>query len=93
MSLRRRILCCIVRKGSTSVSLLLSLCGTAAGALASFAAPLVGVVSSRVFGFDGTASVTHDRERDLANAQALGSALLAFMVAPWTMCFLLYTGT
>jgi hypothetical protein len=36
--------------------------------------------------------VTHDRERDLANAAALGNALLAFLVVPWTLTLLLYSG-
>ena len=37
-------------------------------------------------------AVTHDRERDLATAEALGSALLAFMVVPWCFTLALYTG-
>ena len=36
--------------------------------------------------------MSHDRERDLANAAALGNALLAFLVVPWTLTLLLYTG-
>lgn len=35
--------------------------------------------------------MTHDRQRDLANATALGNALLAFLVVPWTFTLLLYT--
>lgn len=37
-------------------------------------------------------SVTHDRQTDLANAAALGNALLAFLVVPWTFTLTLYTG-
>lgn len=37
-------------------------------------------------------AVTHDRDRDLGNAAALGNALLAFMVVPWCFTLALYTG-
>lgn len=37
-------------------------------------------------------AVTHDRQKDLANAAALGSALLAFLVVPWCLTLTLYTG-
>lgn len=37
-------------------------------------------------------AVTHDRPRDLANARALGDALLVFLVAPWCLTLALYTG-
>jgi hypothetical protein len=40
----------------------------------------------------GPCAVSHDREQDLANAAALGNALLAFLVVPWTLTLLLYTG-
>ena len=36
--------------------------------------------------------VTRDRAADLANAAALGNALLAFLVVPWTFTLALYTG-
>ena len=38
------------------------------------------------------AAVSQDRQQDLANAAALGNALLAFLVVPWTLTLLLYTG-
>lgn len=97
-----------------------------AGAIAACAAPLVGLMAERLFGFSGSgtgapaaplpasaspplcamcaprmhckqlpataAAVSHDRARDLANARALGNALLAFLVGPWTLTLALYTG-
>ncbi|KAI3436365.1 hypothetical protein D9Q98_002418 [Chlorella vulgaris] len=62
------------------------------GAIAACAAPFVGLLAERLFGFSGSGTVTHDRERDLANAAALGNALLAFLVVPWTLTLLLYSG-
>ncbi|KAL4424385.1 hypothetical protein ABPG75_001686, partial [Micractinium tetrahymenae] len=62
------------------------------GAVAACAAPLVGKLAQRIFGFSGAGTVTHDRERDLANAAALGNALLAFMVVPWCFTLALYSG-
>ena len=50
-----------------------------AGAMAACAAPLVGLMAQRWFGFSGASTVTGEKERDLKNARALGSALLAFM--------------
>jgi hypothetical protein len=49
-----------------------------AGAMAAFSAPLVGLLAEDWFGFKGSSKVTGDRATDLHNAQALGSALLAF---------------
>lgn len=60
-------------------------------ALASGAAPLVGALASRAFHFSGRASVSGDRALDLANADALGQALLVFMVVPWGITLLLFT--
>jgi hypothetical protein len=37
-------------------------------------------------------AVGHDRQQVLANAAALGNALLAFLVVPWSICLLLYSG-
>ncbi|EFN50878.1 hypothetical protein CHLNCDRAFT_141677 [Chlorella variabilis] len=62
------------------------------GAIAACAAPLVGVLAERIFGFSGTGTVSQDRQQDLVNAAALGNALLAFLVVPWTLTLLLYTG-
>lgn len=62
------------------------------GALASCAAPLVGLLAERWFGFSGAASRSQSTEKDLANASALGSALLFFCLVPWIGTLLVYTG-
>ena len=62
------------------------------GAIAATSAPLVGLMSQRIFGFSGASTVSGDRQRDLANARALGNALLAFCCFSWTFCFLMYSG-
>jgi MFS family permease len=61
-------------------------------ALAACTAPLVGLVGEKVFGFDGAATPSGDKELDLANAEALGRALLIFMIVPWSIDLVLYTG-
>lgn len=61
-------------------------------ALAACTAPLVGLMAQNVFGFSGTAAPTGDAAVDLANAHALGEALLIFMVGPWGIVLALYTG-
>ncbi|KAI3430502.1 hypothetical protein D9Q98_005097 [Chlorella vulgaris] len=62
------------------------------GAMAACSAPLVGLLAENWFGFKGTSRVTGVRKDDLHNAKALGNALLAFTIAPWVFCFLMYTG-
>ena len=62
------------------------------GAVAAFAAPLVGVLAEKWYGFSGTSTVTGDAAKDLANARALGSALLTFLTVPWCICFCVYSG-
>lgn len=62
------------------------------GALASCAAPLVGLLAERWFGFNGAAARSESAEKDLANAAALGSALLFFCLVPWVGTLLVYTG-
>ncbi|KAL6782703.1 hypothetical protein ACKKBG_A07800 [Auxenochlorella protothecoides x Auxenochlorella symbiontica] len=62
------------------------------GAVAAFAAPLVGLLAEKWYGFSGASTVTGNRERDLANARALGSALLAFLAIPWFICLCVYSG-
>lgn len=62
------------------------------GALASCAAPLVGLLAEKYFGFDGTAARSADVDQNLAKARALGNALLVFLLVPWTLCLLFYTG-
>ena len=52
----------------------------------------VGFLAERVFGFSGAAAPGPSREDNLAKAEALGSALLVFLLVPWTLCLLLYTG-
>ena len=52
----------------------------------------MGLLAERYFGFQGTTAITGVREQDLGNAVALGNALLAFLVVPWTLCFITYTG-
>jgi hypothetical protein len=57
--------------------------------MAACAAPLVGLMAQRWFGFSGASTVTGEKERDLKNARALGSALLAFMTGEqlwWPAC-------
>ena len=36
--------------------------------------------------------MTLDRAKDLENAEALGNALCLFLVVPWSLTLLLYTG-
>jgi hypothetical protein len=61
--------------------------------LAACAAPTVGLLAERVWGFTG--AVSRDSLADEAlrarNAGALGSSLLVCMVVPWTACLLFYT--
>lgn len=61
-------------------------------ALAACTAPLVGLVGEKIFGFNGAATPIGDRDKDLANAEALGDALLIFMIVPWSIDLALYTG-
>ena len=62
------------------------------GALAACAAPLVGRVAEGVFGFSGNATRTGDPAEDLRRARALGNALMIFLMVPWALCLLSYTG-
>lgn len=62
------------------------------GAVAACAAPLVGLLAEKVFGFRGTATRTGDRALDLAKANAMGNALLCFLIVPWTLCLIAYCG-
>lgn len=57
------------------------------GAVAACAAPLVGIVAERVFGYHGKVF----KYPDLENAEALGSALLYCMALPWLFCLIFYT--
>ena len=62
------------------------------GALAACAAPLVGRLAEDVFGFTGKATRTGDPEEDLRRARALGSALMVFLIIPWTLCLISFSG-
>ena len=67
------------------------MCRCFEGAIAACAAPLVGVLAAKA-GYRGAGTVTHERDVDLKNAKALGNAMLAFMLVPWCLTLLLYTG-
>ncbi|PSC76181.1 MFS general substrate transporter [Micractinium conductrix] len=62
------------------------------GAMAAASAPLVGVLAEKWFGFSGDAKVTGDLAKNLRNAGAIGSALLAFTTIPWAFCAFVYSG-
>jgi hypothetical protein len=61
--------------------------------LAACAAPAVGLLAERVFGFSGAVNTQSlsDLELRTRNANALGSSLLACMVLPWSACLVFYT--
>jgi len=62
------------------------------GALAACAAPLVGKLAEALFGFSGAATRSGDIGKDLERARALGSSLLMFLIVPWTLCLIFYSG-
>ncbi|CAL8464837.1 g4372 [Coccomyxa elongata] len=62
------------------------------GALAACAAPLVGKLAEKMFGFSGAATRSGDVDKDLERARALGSSLLVFLIVPWTLCLVFYSG-
>ena len=66
--------------------------GLAAGAIASATAPLVGLMAEKWFGFKGDAARSRVPGQDLEKARALGNALLFFLVVPWTLTLIFYTG-
>lgn len=45
-----------------------------------------------MFGYRGKGTATRDPAVDRTNAEALGNALLAFMLVPWCFTLVLYTG-
>jgi hypothetical protein len=59
--------------------------------MAAFATPFVGLLSERLFGFSGASAISGDPAIDRPNARALGSALLTFLVVPWTLCLVAYS--
>ena len=62
------------------------------GAVAATATPLVGVIASRVFGFEGTldGAASGDAAADERRAAALASALLLCTALPWLACLCSY---
>lgn len=62
------------------------------GALGATAAPLVGLVAERAFGFSGNLGQSVDEARSLSNAHALGNAMLVLLLLPWGFDFFVYFG-
>ena len=66
------------------------------GALGAPAAPLVGLVAERTFGFSGTLGQSVDAAQaeahSLSNAHALGKAMLVLLLLPWGFDFFVYFG-
>ena len=64
------------------------------GAVGATAAPLVGLVAERTFGFSGTLDQGVDAAHDeaLLNAHALGNAMLVLLLLPWGIDFFVYFG-
>lgn len=60
------------------------------GAVAATAAPMVGVISEKFFGFKGNAASGLGVDTD--NASSLGNSLFVCLVVPWLLCFLFYYG-
>lgn len=67
-------------------------------AIAASAAPVVGILAEKVFGWQGSASLSVPgqgggaRASSLRNAQSLGNALVVCMTIPWFLCCCFYTG-
>lgn len=61
-------------------------------ALAAGVVPLVGLLAQRGFGFTGNATPSGDPVLDAENARAMGNAILVFMVVPWGIDLVLYSG-
>ncbi|WIA28672.1 hypothetical protein OEZ86_011208 [Tetradesmus obliquus] len=61
--------------------------------IAACAAPVVGLLAERAFGFSGSLSdeALQDQQLRAHNASALGSSLLACMALPWSLCLVFYT--
>jgi hypothetical protein len=68
-------------------------CRSFENSIAACAAPVVGLLAERVFGFTGV--LNEDSLKDSTvrahNAAALGSSLLACMTVPWSLCLLAYS--
>ncbi len=65
------------------------------GALGATAAPLVGLLAEKAFGFSGTLGQSADAAQAtaLSNAHALSRAMLVLLLLPWGFDFLVYFGT
>ncbi|CEM11781.1 unnamed protein product [Vitrella brassicaformis CCMP3155] len=68
-----------------------SACDITAAAL--LGAPLVGILSENVFGYEKTTQKIADMDERLRerNAAALGKALFCTTTVPWAVCFVLYS--
>lgn len=68
-------------------------CRSFENSIAACAAPVVGLLAERVFGFSGVLNdaVLKDRALRMHNAAALGSSLLTCMAVPWTLCLVFYS--
>lgn len=64
------------------------------GAVGATAAPLVGLVAEKVFGYAGSlgGGVAQDPALVLANAHALGNSMLILLLVPWGLDFFFYCG-
>ena len=62
------------------------------GAVGATAAPLVGLVAEKVFGYHGSLGqeVAPDPAVTLANARALGNSMLILLLVPWGLDFIFY---
>jgi MFS family permease len=63
-------------------------------AIASCAAPVVGLLAERVFKFQGTMATSAGQSAAVAaaNAAALANSLAVCMLVPWSICLLFFTG-
>lgn len=68
-------------------------CRSFENSIAACAAPVVGLLAERVFGFTGVLNDEALKDETLRrhNAAALGSSLLACMTVPWSLCLLAYS--
>ena len=64
------------------------------GAVGATAAPLVGLVAEKVFGYAGSlgGGIAQDAALVLANARALGNSMLILLLVPWGLDFFFYCG-
>ena len=53
---------------------------------------LTGCVNLKLLAVCFDKALCHAVDANLTKAKALGNALLVFLLVPWTLCFLFYTG-